>query len=134
MSSASVAWHRGARLPLADGCERAATLLRHALRIGFVAGYIARGKRAGSFVHQPLDPHKDVGSLPGEDWWPLRHFGVRALGFRSAIARDRRRRAEARDRLELDALVRVGHDVVPSLRRERTAGHPVGRGIVVITE
>src|SRR3954452_18255802 len=124
--ASSVAAHRGGRLPLAGGCERAATLRRHALRIGFVAGYIACGKRAGSIVHQPLDPHKDVGSLAGEDWWPLWHFGVRALRFRSAIAGDGRRRAEARDRLELDALVRVGHDVVPSLRRECTAGHTIG--------
>src|SRR3954469_16953710 len=111
--TSSVAAHRGGRLPVAGGCECAATLRRRALHIGFVAGYLTRGQRAGSIVHQPLDSHQDVGPLAVENWWPLWRFGVRVLRLRCAISRHGRRRAQAWDRLELDALVRVGHDVVP---------------------
>ena len=36
--------------------------------------------------------------------------------------------------LHLDALMRIGHDLVPCHRRERAAGHAVGRRIVVVAE
>ena len=44
------------------------------------------------------------------------------------------RRIEIRDRLQRDAGMRGRHHLVPGLRRQRAAGHLVGRGEVVIAE
>ena len=41
---------------------------------------------------------------------------------------------EAGDRLEVDILVRIDHQPLPNHRRQRAAGHVVGRGEVVIAE
>ena len=42
--------------------------------------------------------------------------------------------ASAGDRLQLDALVRIAHDRLPGHRRQRAAGHAVGRAVVVVAD
>ena len=64
--------------------------------------------------------------------------GGGAAGFRFDFGdgrlQSRRRHRHAGQLFDLDALVRVFHDVVPGHRRQRAAGHAVGRGVVVVAE
>src|SRR6516164_11042476 len=39
---------------------------------------------------------------------------------------------QAGKRPQLNALMRIGHDVVPCRCRQRAAGHPLGWGIIVV--
>ena len=58
---------------------------------------------------------------------------LRALLRRSNLRGGRRRAGRyARNVLYFDALVRIGHDLVPGHRGQRTAGHAVGRRVVVV--
>src|ERR1700684_2045632 len=67
------------------------------------------------------------GLMSGGLGWPLA-----ATGAASGAARLGAGGRITRDILDLDALMGREHDVVPGLRRQRAAGHAVGRRVVVI--
>ena len=95
----------------------------------------ARGERARGVVHHALDAQQDVDARLVSTSGAAAPVG--AAGARRS--RDRRRGAgragrDAGDRLELDALVRIGHDLAARSCRQRAAGHAVGRRVVVVAE
>src|SRR3984957_5590003 len=103
-----------------DGCHRVG-------RGGFP-------KRPAGIVEHFLHANQNIRTTFGQDRRRPR-LGVRNLGRASRGASNSRRflaGAYTGDLFDLDALMRHGHDVVPCLRRQRTAGHAVGRRIIVI--
>ena len=89
----------------------------------------AEPRARACLVEQALDPHQRFGALAGEQ--NLRR-SLASLERRVRHGRGVLRRRQARQRPQLDALMGVGHDVVPDQRRDGAAGHALGRRIIVV--
>src|SRR5207237_2779928 len=90
------------------------------------------GEDARRIIHQSFDPQQGISAALGEN--------RRATSFRGAILFGVRyhwpagRAQDPRDGSQFHTLVGIGHDLVPSLRRQRSAGHLVHGLVVVIAE
>src|SRR5262249_41280113 len=86
--------------------------------------------------HQPLDADQRVGSALGENGrWTAGCYIAVFFAFRHHWAAHRRRlRAKSGNGFKFDALVRIGHDLVPGHCRERATGHLVHDLVVVVAE
>src|SRR3954464_14812985 len=125
--------HRGCRLPVTCGGECAAPLRRCTFSFGLAARNVARGECARGIVHQPLDAYQNVGAPSGQNRGTLWYFAP-TLRFRQTICHRWCLRADAGDALELDTLMRIGHNVVPRLRREGAASYTMARCVVAVAE
>src|SRR5215472_8431808 len=94
--------------------SRSRRLSRCGRRCG-LHGRRVRSHLAAGFVHQSFEPQQRLHALAGE------HGGTDRRVPPALLFEDwpggRRVRSNARDLLELDALMRISHDLVPGLRR-----------------
>ena len=131
-----------AQRPISCGCRRPALPATRQARRRFVGGACAclsladetvgrsGAERAIGVIHHALDAHQGIGPALGQQGRPRRRR--RLVGFRFDLGNEPAAGAtcgtgNAGQLLQLDALMRIGHDVVPGHRRQRAAGHAIGR-------
>src|SRR6185437_2391866 len=110
-------------------------------RPGRAGPLVARGRDirrnrthgAAGAVHRLFDAHEHLGAALGQHRRPRRRRFFAAFLFRLGdLLLPRRGHGDAGQLLNLDALMGIFHDAVPRHRRQRAAGHAIGRGVVVV--
>src|SRR6202011_1684356 len=90
------------------------------------------GEGARRIIHQPFDPQQGISATLGENRRAPSFRGAILFGFGYDWPAGRAR--DPRDGSQFHPLVGIGHDLVPSLRRQRSAGHLVHGLVIIIAE